>query len=74
MKRTNLVLPEDLLREVVRASGEKTYSAAVVVAMREFVRRAKARQILQLRGSGVWEGNLAEMREDTPPPARRRSK
>ncbi|MBM4063549.1 MAG: type II toxin-antitoxin system VapB family antitoxin [Planctomycetes bacterium] len=74
MKRTNLVLPEDLLEEVVHASGEKTYSAAVVVAMQEFVRRARARQILQLRGSGAWAGDLAEMRGDAAPPRRRKAR
>ena len=64
MKRTNLVLDEDLLAEATRLSGEKTYSAAVQRALRDFVRRAQARQILELRGSGLWEGNLAEMRRD----------
>lgn len=67
MKRTNLVLPAQLLDEVVRLSGEKTYSAAVTVAMEEFVRRARARQILRLRGSGAWEGDLAVVREDKRP-------
>src|SRR5687767_10935568 len=64
MKRTNLVLDEDLLQEATRLSGEKTYSAAVQKALRELVRRAKARQILELRGSGLWEGELAAMRAD----------
>lgn len=67
MKRTNLVLPEQLLDEVVRLSGEKTYSAAVTLAMEEFVRRARARQILRLRGTGVWEGDLPVMRDDEKP-------
>lgn len=71
VRRTNLMLPEDLLEEVVRLSGRKTFSAAVIVALEEFVRRAKARQILKLRGSGVWEGGLAEMRDDAAPPSRR---
>ena len=62
MKRTNLVLPEDLLEEAVRLSGAKTYSAAVVKALAEYVRRIKARQILDLRGSGLWEGDLDAMR------------
>ena len=62
MKRTNLVLREDLLKEAVVLSGEKTYSRAVEVALTDFVRRAKARTILGLRGSGLWEGNLPEMR------------
>lgn len=64
MKRTNLVLDETVLEEATRLSGEKTYSATVIRALEEFVRRAKARQILALRGSGAWEGDLAEMRRD----------
>ena len=71
MKRTNLVLPEDLLEEATRLSGEKTYSKAVTRALEEFVRRVKARQILDLAGSGLWEGDLSAVREDRP---RRRSK
>ncbi len=64
MKRTNLMLDEDVLEEATRLSGEKTYSAAVMRALQDFVRRAKARQILALRGSGLWEGDLREMRGD----------
>ncbi len=72
MKRTNLVLDERLLEEANRVSGEKTYSATVQRALRDFVARAKARRILDLRGSGLWEGNLAEMRRDRPPRPRAR--
>ena len=73
MKRTNLVLREDLLEEATRVSGEKTYSRAVERALEDFVRRAKARRILELRGSGAWQGELSEMRRDAPTRARRRS-
>lgn len=64
MKRTNLVLDEELLEEATRLSGEKTYSGAVRMALEEFVRRVKARRILELRGTGAWEGRLGEMRDD----------
>jgi Arc/MetJ family transcription regulator len=64
MKRTNLVLDGDLLEEATRLSGERTYSKTVERALRELVRRAKARQILDLAGSGLWQGDLAVMRED----------
>jgi len=70
MKRTNLVLDEHLLEEAVRVAGAKTYSKAVDMALRDFIRRAKARRILELSGSGLWEGDLAAMRKDRP---RRRS-
>jgi len=65
MKRTNLVLDAQLLEEAVRVSGERTYSRAVHRALEDYVRRARARQILELVGSGKWEGSLADMRRDT---------
>ena len=64
MKRTNLVLNGDLLEEALRLSGERTYSRAVDRALSEFVRRVKAGRILKLAGSGLWEGDLGEMRGD----------
>lgn len=66
MKRTNLVLDAHLLEEALRLSGERTYSRTVQRALDDFVRRAKAGRILELAGSGLWEGNLAEMRADRP--------
>jgi hypothetical protein len=62
MKRTNLVLRDGLLEEATRLSGEKTFSGTVNRALDELIRRHKARLILTLAGSGLWEGDLAEMR------------
>jgi hypothetical protein len=64
MKRTTLVLPEELLDEAKRVSGERTYSATVARALDLLVRRARSRRILELSGSGLWKGDLAEMRRD----------
>jgi Arc/MetJ family transcription regulator len=64
MKRTNLVLDDKLLEDAVRLSGERTYSRAVERALRDFVQRANARRILDLAGSGLWEGDLSVVRED----------
>jgi len=72
MKRTNLVLDEGVLEEAVRLSGERTYSAVVNRALRLFIDQAKAGRILELRGSGLWEGSLSDVRDDEPPTGRRR--
>ena len=61
-----------MLSDAVRLSGAKTYSAVVARALEDLVRRIKARGILELAGSGLWEGNLAEMRADRVSPTRRR--
>ena len=62
MKRTNLVLDEKLLEEATRLSSQRTYSKTVDLALSEFVRRARAGKILELAGSGLWEGDLSAMR------------
>jgi metal-responsive CopG/Arc/MetJ family transcriptional regulator len=64
MKRTKLVLDEQLLEELTRVSGERTYSRAVTKAMEDYLRRHRAGRIFELAGSGLWEGNLSEMRGD----------
>jgi Arc/MetJ family transcription regulator len=73
MKRTNVVLDDALLDEAVRLSGERTYTATIHRALKEMVARIKVKSGLAiLEGSGMWEGDLAEMRGDQPRrPARR---
>jgi hypothetical protein len=70
MKRTNVVLDERLLEEAVRVSGERTYARTIERALEEMVRRAKAHGIDQLAGSGLWVGDLSEMRNDRAPAVR----
>lgn len=66
------MLDEHLLEEATRLCGEKTYSAVVNRALETLVRKAKAHQILELRGSGQWSGELGEMRSDAPRRQRRK--
>ena len=62
------MLDEQALDEARRVSGQKTISATVNLALRELARHARAGRILELRGSGLWEGSLAEMRGDAAAP------
>jgi Arc/MetJ family transcription regulator len=64
MKRTNLVLDPHLLEEAIRVFGAKTYSAAVNAALKEVLRVRHIQSLPEFFGSGLWEGSLAEMRED----------
>ena len=67
MKRTNLVLDATLLEEATRVLGVKTYSAAVNAALAEVIRVRKILSLPLFFNQGLWEGNLAEMREDQHP-------
>ena len=66
MKRTNVVLADDVLEEATRVLGVKTYSAAINMALEEAIRVKKIRNMAALFGTDLWQGNLAEMREDAP--------
>ena len=64
MRRTNLVLDEQLLEQATRVLGAKTYSAAVNTALEEVIRLKKIQRLPDFAGSRIWEGDLAVMRED----------
>src|SRR5439155_23019720 len=52
MKRTNLVLNEELLDEATRILGAKTYSEAVNTALQEVVRRNQVQSITRFLEPG----------------------
>ncbi len=58
---------EELLLEAQQASGQRTYSATVNKALEAYVRRARSGRIFELRGSGLWDGDLGIMRDDRLP-------
>ncbi|MEO7145422.1 MAG: type II toxin-antitoxin system VapB family antitoxin [Bryobacteraceae bacterium] len=66
MKRTNLVLDEQLLDRATQVLGVKTYSATVNLALEEVLRMRKIQNISHFFGQRLWEGDLSEMREDDP--------
>jgi Arc/MetJ family transcription regulator len=73
MRRTSLVLDENLLAEATRVLGVKTYSAAVSLALAETLRVKKILELPSFFGSGIWQDDLSIMREDRKP-ARKRTK
>jgi len=64
MKRTTLVLSEDRLEAAARALGTRTWSETVNRSLDEVIRQQRIRDLFAMTGSGVWEGDLAEMRGD----------
>jgi Arc/MetJ family transcription regulator len=64
MRRTNLVLDEEILERATRELGVRTYSAAVNYALQEVLRIRKVQSLAGFFGQDLWRGDLAEMRED----------
>ena len=66
--RTTVTLDENLVRELVEFSDAKTKTAAVALAVKEQIRRAKLKELAGLLGTvdvdekAIKEGNKADMR------------
>jgi Arc/MetJ family transcription regulator len=63
MKRTNIVLDEELVEVCLKSTGIKTRRALIDHALRELLRHESQKKILELKGKVHWEGNLDEWRE-----------
>lgn len=48
--RATLNIPDDLLSQVQKITGEKSKTKAITVAMREYIRQKKINELLALRG------------------------
>lgn len=60
--RTNIEIDDQLMKQAMRASGERTKRATVEEALRLLVQVRRQARIRRLRGKIQWEGNLDEMR------------
>ncbi len=61
--RTNIVIDDKLMRDVLRATGLKTKREAVELALQAVLQISTQRRIRKLRGKLRWEGDLDAMRK-----------
>ena len=62
--RTNIVIDDELMKEVLEVTGFKTKREAVEEGLKLLLKRSARQEILKLRGKIKWEGDLDEMRRD----------
>ena len=48
--RATLNIPDELLSEIQKISGEKSKTKAIIIAMEEFIRQKKMKELIALRG------------------------
>ncbi len=64
MSRTNIELDEELLRKARKLTHLKTKRAIVEKALELLVRLESRKGILRYYGSGIWKGDLHQMRRN----------
>ena len=62
--RTNIVIDDELIADVMKASGARTKKEAVDSALRKYLQLLHQRKILKYQGKLHWEGDLEAMRLD----------
>ena len=62
MGRTNVVLDDKLVAECQKATGIKTRRALIHHALHELLRHERQKDVLDLKGTVQWEGDLAKWR------------
>ncbi len=60
--RTNIVIDDQLMQEVLRLTGARTKKEAVELGLRTLLRLKKQEEIRAYRGRLQWEGDLERMR------------
>jgi len=62
--RTNVVIDDALMDDVLKATGLKTKREAVELGLKTLLRLHKQEEIKSFRGKLKWEGDLEAMRTD----------
>jgi Arc/MetJ family transcription regulator len=62
--RTNIEIDDELMSQVLKASGAKTKREAVELGLRTLLRLKQQERIRKLRGKINWRGDLDAMRRD----------
>jgi Arc/MetJ family transcription regulator len=62
--RTNIVIDDKLMADVLRATGLGTKREAVELGLRTLLRLRRQAELRRLRGKLAWQGDLDAMRRD----------
>jgi Arc/MetJ family transcription regulator len=62
--RTNIVIDDKLMANVLKLTGLRTKREAVELGLKTLIKLKQQEQIRQLKGKLPWQGDLEELRSD----------
>ncbi len=62
--RTNIVIDDSLMAEVLKLTGARTKREAVELGLKTLLKSARQAEVRRLRGKINWRGDLDSMRID----------
>jgi hypothetical protein len=61
--RTTLIIPDDLMKDLMEETGEKSKTGLVRRSLEEMLRKVRRENLKQLRGQVSLETDLASLRK-----------
>lgn len=62
--RTNIEIDQKVIEEILEKTNIKTKREAVDLALKEFLRKIKLKELSEMAGKVSWTGDLDAMRTD----------
>ncbi len=62
--RTTLILPDNLIMQVIRTSKVKTKTEAIIIAMKEYLRKKKLEKLINYSGKIKLKIDLEKLRKN----------
>lgn len=62
MYKVSMILPEDLLKKAVKASGAKTKTHAVILGLKELLYKKTVQDLIKLRGKASFGLTLSDLK------------
>jgi hypothetical protein len=62
--RATLNIPDELIKEVQKLSGEKSQTRAITIAIEEYIMRNKIKQLLAMKGKASLSFNWNAMEDE----------
>ena len=63
--RTNIVIDDDLMADVLKMTGLKTKREAVELGLKTLIKLKRQQYLKKFKGKLHWQGDLEAMRLDT---------
>lgn len=64
MMRTNIVIDDELMANVLKLTGLRTKREAVELGLKTLIKLKQQEQIRRFKGRLPWQGDLDELRSD----------
>jgi Arc/MetJ family transcription regulator len=62
--RTNIEIDTKLISEIIEKTNIKTEREAIDLALKEYLRMVRLKELSNMAGKVNWSGNLDDMRKD----------